>query len=367
MVKDFFIRNCKLYVIIGIVLVAFSLTTEPVSAAPGDDFVISIDTTIAPGTSDIEFTIPTHPDEVYNYNVDCDNDGVDDASAVSGNYTCIYTTSGVYTIRIKDNVGDGTGFPRIYFLGSEDSAKLRTIEQWGSGKWTSMENAFNSCVNLLDTPIDNPDLSNVINLSGMFYGADLFNGDISGWDTSNITNMSLMFYNASTFNQDIGSWDTRNVVDMSGMFWYAGAFNQDITGWDTSNVVFFDYMFSNAEAFNQPIGNWNTTSIWEMDGMFLNASAFDQDVGSWNVTSLIEASNMFSGIALSTKNYDSLLIGWASQDLQAGINFDGGNSSYCQGEAARTTMINDDSWSISDGGRDCPITPMIFLPLVISN
>ena len=36
----------------------------------------------------------------------------------------------------------GTGFPRIYFNNGGDRQKLLTIEQWGTGKWTSMNSAF---------------------------------------------------------------------------------------------------------------------------------------------------------------------------------------------------------------------------------
>ena len=51
----------------------------------------------------------------------------------------------------------------------------------------------------------------------MFENATAFNQPIGHWDVSNVTNMSVMFY-GSPFNQDISSWDVSNVTDMAGMF-----------------------------------------------------------------------------------------------------------------------------------------------------
>jgi hypothetical protein len=79
------------------------------------------------------------------------------------------------------------------------------------------------------------------------------------------------------------------------------------------------------------------------------------------VTSLTNATDMFDGIALSTANYDALLNGWDAQALNSGVTFSGGNSTYCTGETARANMISSDSWTITDGGRDCP--PVIQVDL----
>ena len=62
----------------------------------------------------------------------------------------------------------------------------------------------------------------------------VFNQPIGNWDVSNVEDMSYMFY-ASNFNQPIGGWDVSNVKNMQGMFQF-GDFNQDISGWDVRNV-----------------------------------------------------------------------------------------------------------------------------------
>lgn len=334
-----------------------AILTTDVKAQTGSlhDFVITVKTdNLSLGSStSTQFTIPTFGMD-YNYNVDCDNDGVNDASAQTGNYTCNYPATGTYTVRIQDNTGLGTGFPRIYFNNGGDRQKLLTIEQWGAGKWTSMEQAFMGCTYLAGQSSDTPDLSGVANMSRMFTAASAFNQQIGGWDTSSVTDMAYMFYDASSFNQDIGSWNTANVTNMNSIFHGASAFNQDIGSWNTANVTDMAFMFFGASsAFNQDIGSWDTASVTNMSAMFFGASAFNQDIGNWDTTSVTDMSNMFRGVTLSTANYDALLNGWAAQTLQNGVPFHGGNSRYCSGETARASLAAW-GWTITDGGACAP-------------
>jgi hypothetical protein len=75
--------------------------------------------------------------------------------------------------------------------------------------------------------------------------------------------------------------------------------------------------------------------------------------------------SMFSGVQLSTANYDATLIGWATigpneTPLQQNVEFDGGNSNYCNGEAARNTLISTYSWTITDAGLNCELSTETF-------
>jgi hypothetical protein len=62
---------------------------------------------------------------------------------------------------------------------------------------------------------------------------------------------------------------------------------------------------------------------------------------------------MFSRVALSTANYDALLIAWSAADVPDGIPFDGGESRYSAGAAAtaRQSLIDNHDWDIIDGGQ----------------
>lgn len=392
-----------------------SLSAAPATAA-SDDFIITVKTDNPGSSASTAFTIPT-TGSGYNYNVDCNNDATDEATGVTGDYTCDYgpgglnTGAGTYTIRIKDNSGSGTGFPRIYFNQAGDKVKLLSVEQWGTGQWTSMEKAFAGCYNLVVNATDEPDLSGVTSMVSMFYGASSFNQSIGGWNVSTVTNMQYLFGAATTFNQDlaewdtsnvekmdyiftaayafnqdIGGWETGNVWNMAGMFSWATAFNQDISGWDTSSVTVMNDMFYNAQnfnqdisgwtmdgvmvvsgmfrnanAFNQDLSAWNTGSFVTTDRMFMDADVFDQDLSAWNVSSLTTAEEMFANVKLSTANYDALLAGWEAQTLQSGVTFDGGLSNYCNAEVERGNLVNNDGWTITDGGKDCapPMTTLV--------
>ena len=320
-------------------------------------------------------TIPT-TGSGYSYTVDW-GDGGTDTTIHTGDASHTYTTAGTYTVSIV-----GT-FPSIYFNASVDftnSRKIKTIKQWGSNPWESMNSAFQGCENLtIEATAGNPDLSNVTNMHSMFRDATAFNQDIGGWDVSNVTNMSFMFGSADAFNQSIGGWGdkTSNVTDMSGMFIYADAFNQPLGGWDVSNVTDMGGMFAEATAFNQSLirwdvsnvtnmslmfayadafngdlNGWNVSNVTNMSEMFREADAFNQDIGGWDVSKVTDMNNMFSGATLSTANYDALLRGWSAlPSLQMDVPFSGGNSKYCA-ESARNILDTTYDWSITDGGQD---------------
>jgi hypothetical protein len=62
---------------------------------------------------------------------------------------------------------------------------------------------------------------------------------------------------------------------------------------------------------------------------------------------------MFGGVTLSIQNYDAILNGWSQLGLQTGVNFDAGDSKYCEGLDGKLTLIIDFAWAIIDGGQEC--------------
>ena len=66
-------------------------------------FIITVQTDNPGSSSSDQFTIPTLGGG-YDYNVDCDNDGILEVTGANGDYTCHYGLAGTYTIKIYDNV-----------------------------------------------------------------------------------------------------------------------------------------------------------------------------------------------------------------------------------------------------------------------
>ena len=202
-------------------------------------------------------------------------------------------------------------------------------------------------------------------MSSMFRGKSatgivFFNQDISSWDVSNVINMEYMFYGARSFNQPIGNWNVTNVTNMKRMFLQCFEFNQDIGSWDVSSVTSMMEMFRDTESFNQDIGSWDVSNVTDMSGMFgefIRFCAFDQDIGSWDISKVTNMRDMLKGANFSIANYDATLIGWATRGangtLNSNVNFHGGNAKYCNGLGARNYLINTYGWSITDGGSDC--------------
>lgn len=288
-------RGRKLGVVTGIVTMVLMLAVTLVApSAKADsinntDFVITIDTRLGSGTN--SFLIPTRAGGgiTPNYTVDCNNDGVVDATGQTGNYTCNYPAAGVYKIRI------GGTLPSIIFNGSADRLKLTEINQWGTQQWRLLGYAFSGAENMEMKATDTPDLSRATAIELMFNEAKSMTGTQGNWNwnTSTILSMNATFAGATLFNGNITGWDVSKVANFGSMFRNAKAFNQNITGWDTVSATRMDSMFSGATAFDQPIGSWNTSKVTHFNSMFIYTK-FNQNIGAWDTSSAINMNSMFN-------------------------------------------------------------------------
>ncbi|MPV86591.1 BspA family leucine-rich repeat surface protein [Ostreibacterium oceani] len=228
-------------------LVALMLFSTHAYAQATTDFVMTVKTDNAGVSGTTEFKIETDEGTAgYNYNVDVDNDGVYDFTGLTGDFTHDFGAVGTYTIRIADNVGDGTGFPRFFYNDVSDEEKILSIDQWGAIKWTNMQGAFYGATNLVLNATDTPDLALVTDFRGMFRDNSSLvdnGGQMNNWNMSTATTIQEMFSGATVFNSDISSWDVSNVTTFRGTFRSATAFNQNINTWNTSSALSMRDMF----------------------------------------------------------------------------------------------------------------------------
>ncbi len=209
-------------------------------------------------------------------------------SNASGNQTHLYAALGNHTVSITGN------FSKIALGGdSTNAAKLRSIDQWGTIRWTSMDGAFDGASNMIYNATDFPDLLHVTDMSSMFKDAIAFDGDLSGWDVSSVTDMSDMFENADSFTGDLSGWNVSSVTDMSDMFMSADSFTGDLSGWNVSSVTDMSRMFWFVTNFTGDLSGWDVSSVENMNGMFDFAFNFTGDLSGWNVSSVTDMAHMF--------------------------------------------------------------------------
>jgi surface protein len=245
------------------------------------------------------------------------------------------------------------------------------ISSWDVRNVTDMSSMFSADNYVFETAFNQDiggwNVSNVTNMMFMFGRSSSFNQDIGDWNVGNVLDMSYMFLRASSFNQDIGRWNTANVKEMRSMFTSAISFNQDISAWDVGNVTNMMSMFGDvsgpspvpytgATSFNQDISAWDVSNVTVMLFMFNEATSFNQNLGAWNVSNVTNMSQMLNFSGLSKDNYDSMLIEWSEQDVQSNVPFGAQGVNYCNGEAARQSLIDNKNWTIEDAGLDCSTT-----------
>ena len=200
-------------------------------------------------------------------------------TGITGDSTHTYREAGIHIVSISGN------FERIHLDGQQPNAgRLASIEQWGDMYWTSMSGAFDGAYNMVYNAVAAPDLGLVSDMSRMFAGATIFDGDISGWDVSTVRDMSRMFYSAAAFDGEISDWDVSAVRNMNHMFARATSFDQPLNDWDVSAATDMGGMFTGASSFNHDLNDWDVSAATDMGGMFTGASSFNQDLSDWYVT-----------------------------------------------------------------------------------
>ncbi|SMG13641.1 Por secretion system C-terminal sorting domain-containing protein [Marivirga sericea] len=205
-------------------------------------------------------------------------------TSADGDFVTDFTATEEATLEITGN------FPH---LENYSKSQLLDVQQWGEIEWASMASTFQNWPGTGFSATDDPDLSNVTNMSLMFRGAANFDDDINDWQVGKVTNMSDLFLDAVNFNSNISDWDVSSVTNMSRMFFRSDAFNQDLSEWGVSQVRNMREMFSGAESFTSDLSGWNVNVVTSLEGLFRGASNFNSDLNDWDVSQVTNMAGVF--------------------------------------------------------------------------
>jgi len=319
--------------------------------------------------------------------------------------THVYSTAGTYTIRVS-----GT-FPRINMRQSTTRTALITVENLGVMGWdsnglhrgfeqcnrmtsfvagntdtsaittlfrtfrlcdratsinlsgmdtsnvTSMESTFHDCNALTSLNLSGMSTANVGSFFSTFHDCRLLTSlDVSGFDTSSATGMATMFAECAALTSlNLSSFDTSGVFSFSGMFRSCTDLaSVDLSSFDTSSALNMSDMFKFTDSLSSiDVSDFDTSNVQDFNGMFRGTAATDIRCDLFDITAATDLSNFLTSSTITTARYDAVLISWAGQTVTSGLTVSFGSSEFTGGgsaETARTSLINDDGWTISDGG-----------------
>lgn len=325
-------------------------------------FWLTIDTTKA-GSADNTFILPTNNTGTYNYQINW-GDGVSEEHTTNTSKTHVYSNRGIYTIKIR-----GT-FPQVYFMGSQDSAKVLSI-QIGNVGWATLQNAFRNCVNLIKIA-DYADLSNVTDISGAWYNCTGLTSfpilDISNVTTieqswrscSNLINFPSLNFASTTIAAN--AWTGCSQLVTFGAMQNTGSIGDFSYAWqDCSKLTIFPVI--------------DTSSAVTLDGAWMRCSTLtsfplidtsncESAISTWynctglngynfptlNLRKMSSGWECFYGTTLSTVSYSNLLIDMALGAVTGGT-LEAPLCYYNAGAvSARNTLVSTRGWTIVDLG-----------------
>ena len=314
------------------------------------EFISVWDTTLGDGNPSI--SLPLVASGNYNFSVNWGDGNTDTITAYDqAEILHNYSTGGVYTITITGTI-EGWSFAKM----GGDCPKITSITNIGPLKLGNEGAYFYGCSNLTT-------IGGIFDLTGTTIFNNMFNSctsltsvnGIGSWNTSAVISMKNVFNGATNFNQNIGGWDVSAVSSMGGMFAAATSFNQPLNSWNVSSVIDMGYMFQNATSFNADINGWDVSSVTSMYGMFQEATSFNGNIGGWDVSSVTDMGNFMYGKTSADFNpltYDNILNSWSLINLQPNVTWGMGSIEYTSaGATARQDIIDNYSWTITDGGE----------------
>ena len=159
-------------------------------------------------------------------------------------------------------------------------AALTGIEDWDTGKVTSMADMLAAAACLQSVDLSRWDTSACESFAAMLYCANYATsltsvGDLSAWDTSKCKTFAQMFGGCKrlTYAGDLSQWDTSSATSLCAMFMKSGFYALDLSTWDTRKVTNVAYLFHGiAQLQSADLSGWDLQSCTDCTNAFCGCS-----------------------------------------------------------------------------------------------
>jgi hypothetical protein len=250
-----------------------------------------------------------------------------------GDVSHTYPVAGIYIVRCWEfKVG---GFPRVYFNNAGDKAKVLEIMQWGQNEWSTMQNAWFGCANMIVTATDGPRArtAKVANCGATFRGCSILRPFVP-FPTPNATDMSNFFHTCTLMTENRFK-QLSKVTTLSSAYYASGLKSYD---WVDTGAV----------------ATW-TLAFYNCTGMA------GYDFPTIDMHSITVGTNLFYAVTISKASYNSMLDQLAfgrgsipaaaatGVAFYASAHYDASTGGY-DGTAARAYLTGTKTWTITDAG-----------------
>lgn len=196
---------------------------------------------------------------------------------------------------------------------------------------------------------NDPDITHSYSTAGT-YNIEV-NGTLQGWSFNNSGDCGLM--------TDISQWGNFSFGNTAGMFY--GCSNMTISATDSPTIgTNLNSCFRDCASITEisGISSWTVSAITDMAYLFNNCSSLGSigDISGWDISAVTDMTDMFNGAddALTSENYDLLLIAWSALTVQSNVTAHFGDTIYTtlNGFNGKKTLIDTYNWTITDGNTD---------------
>lgn len=291
---------------------------------------------------------------------------IDTSSWDVSKVTSFYQT--FYNCKLLTSIGDTSSWtPSLVQTYQSIFSNCELINGLSTSGWVTentimLNQMFSYCLALQNISTVGWDTSNVTNMDQTFYRCNsLVSLDVSSFDVGKVTGLFKTFTNLLLVPViDLSAWNlSAGITTLQETFYHCESITElDLSGFDVSSVTSLFGTFLGCVSLNSlDLSGWGTSIVTDMRQMLEGCvSLSDLVIHHFDITSVTTMSSMFSNAnnALSTSEYDAILIGWSGQTTpKTNVSVHFGDAKYSTGDAttARGVLTGTYGWVITDGGQ----------------